>query len=117
MTKETAADYLPLVQALADDRLEEKTFNGRWVKCDEPDFRTWATTHFRIKLEPEIVPYTYEDDIVGMRIIPKREASKKWAIIGQDGLFVDIKPGHITYPDLLRDWTHLDGSPCGKVKA
>lgn len=52
MNKDTAKDYLPLVQALADGRsIQHQKTDGTWI--DEIEFSfDWPAHRYRIKPEP-----------------------------------------------------------------
>jgi hypothetical protein len=53
MNKDNAKDFLPLVQALADGRLQFK-FQGHWLNAEEGCFLVNDTPdQYRIKPEPE----------------------------------------------------------------
>lgn len=51
MNKETARDYLPLVQALAEGRVIQIVTKGGWKELANYDF-TSPVEHYRIKPEP-----------------------------------------------------------------
>ena len=51
MTKETAHDYLPLVQALADGNTIQINIGGHWQDTVDVDF-TYPAHRYRIKPEP-----------------------------------------------------------------
>lgn len=53
MTKKNAKDFLPLVQALVDEKLQEKFTHG-WVDCKVTDF-TREINLYRIKPSPREV--------------------------------------------------------------
>lgn len=57
MNKETAGQYLPLVQALADGRqLQEKVsvdvHEQKWSDCFHPEFDRYPASNYRIKPDP-----------------------------------------------------------------
>jgi hypothetical protein len=52
MNAQNAKDYLPLVQALADDKLQGLSAGGVWVDLAESDF-SWPIKCYRIKPEPK----------------------------------------------------------------
>ena len=51
MNKDSAKLYLPLVQALADGKLQYQNFDGSWSDTDSSDFRHNPNS-YRIKPEP-----------------------------------------------------------------
>lgn len=62
MNKNTAKDYLPLVQALAEGKVIQLQYtNGTWHKVEDPSFDLPAE-NYRIKPEPrEIFVNEYKD--------------------------------------------------------
>lgn len=106
------------------DRCREKWFDNVATLRHIVDFINSGEV-YRVKQEPEYVPFTYEDDLLGLKIQRKFSADKhfKWCksnIIAQDGNFVFTNFVRCTYEELLDDFVILDGtpsgSPCGKVK-
>jgi len=59
MTPEAAKKYLPLIKALAEGKKIECKIGDRWCQASTPTFD--SNLEFRIKPEPEIIPYTFED--------------------------------------------------------
>lgn len=62
----------------------------------------------------EYVPFTFEDDLLGMKVVSK-DKSCKAVIVWQDRYRIIIGQYLKTYEDLLRDYTFIDGSRCGKI--
>lgn len=62
MTKETAPQYLPLVQALAEGKVIQLSVPGsaEWTLLAEPTFQ-YPPDRYRIKPEPRRVPLGPED--------------------------------------------------------
>jgi len=65
------------------------------------------------KYEEEYVPYTFEDNLVGMTLIYNKI---RYLILRQDEEGVKMLLLIRSYEDLLCDCTHLDGTPFGKLK-
>lgn len=76
----------------------------------------WFYPYFVLeKVVEEWTPFTFEDDLVGRTVIHKKEGSK-YLIIIQDKTLVEVSYNTVKYDDLLKHYTFLDGSPCGKLK-
>lgn len=54
MNKETAKDYLPLVQALAEGKVIQIMVSGKWEDCHEVNF-PFPAEEYRVKAEPREV--------------------------------------------------------------
>lgn len=52
MTKETAREYLPLIQALADGQTIQALVGQRWIDCESPDFQVCPPENWRVKPQP-----------------------------------------------------------------
>lgn len=61
MNKESAKDYLPLVQALADGKTLQSNASGEWKDVDDPGFGN-PVTMYRIKPEPREVWVTFNSN-------------------------------------------------------
>ena len=118
MNREYWKRLLPIIQAFADGKeIEIETSINKWIIKKDPNFGCDALT-YRIKPEPKIVPFTFEDDLVGKVVIGKSQLFKeiKSIINGQGENNVKVSGSDwMTYEDLLNTCTFLDGSPCGKV--
>ena len=69
----------------------------------------------RIKPEPKLVPFTFEDNLIG-RIIKLKSINFKFLITTQNNIGIGISyiPSIIKYDQLLNEYCFDDGSPCGK---
>jgi len=88
---------------------------GDWKEETEPEW-DWVSFDYRIKKqpkEPEYIPFSFEDaeQLVGKIIKSKDE---NW--IELLTFFDEDCTSNITYEALLKDYTFLDGSLCGKLK-
>lgn len=62
MTREHAAQLLPLIQAYAEGKtIQGEQSTGRWVDLDEPSFQ--PVTQYRIKPTPRTVPWDCPEDV------------------------------------------------------
>ena len=62
----------------------------------------------------EYVSFTFEDNLLGKEVIGKNKLYKG-IITYQDESKIVIATFVETYEDLLRDYTFVDGKPCGKL--
>lgn len=84
MNKETAKDYLPLVQALVDGKAVQIIDRDctTWMDSDELDFR-YPANHYRIKPEPrEIWVNRTPCGVVACLTWKSEEEARKHAIEG-----------------------------------
>lgn len=110
----TTKEKIAIMQAYEDGKKIEicgKT-EKVWHNAISPDWN-WAACDYRIKQEPEYVPFTFED---AEHLIGKVIKSKDENWIELLTFFGEDYTSNITYEALLRDYTFLDGSPCGKLK-
>jgi len=67
-----------------------------------------------VPLEEEYVPFTLEDDLLGMQVISK-DKFYKGVITYQDRYFVVVGDLRKNYEELLNDYVIWNGKPCGKL--
>ena len=69
----------------------------------------------RIKPEPKLVPFTFDDNLVG-KVVVTKDNNNKALIVGQmqDGVYTGTRKSIIRYNELLKLVEFEDGSPCGK---
>jgi hypothetical protein len=60
------------------------------------------------------VPFTYENNLLNMQVITK-DKSCKGVITYQDEYKIAIGNCYETYKVLMKDYTFIDGKPCGKL--
>jgi hypothetical protein len=60
------------------------------------------------------IPFTYENNLLNMQVITK-DKSCKGVITYQDEYKIVIGNYYETYKVLLKDYTFIDGKPCGKL--
>ena len=114
MNKERAKELLPIIEAFVNGKVIEYLLDGEWRVATYPDWTPGVK--YRIRQEPKLVPFTFED----------RELFRgKWIRRKADGC--EFCPNEIylrsvyyqanncvKYSDLLSKFEFLDGSPCGK---
>jgi hypothetical protein len=64
--------------------------------------------------EDTYMPFTLEDDLLGMQVISK-DKSCKGIVTYQDNEKVIFGGYDITYKFLLNNYSSIDGKPCGKL--
>ena len=94
----------------------ESTYKNkeRWDTVGLPKWN-FEEKEYRIVEEPKRVPYTYEDNLTGKSIVHKG-GKIRYLIIYQDsnGVFT-YDNCFSSYKELLNDFTHVDGTPFGKL--
>jgi hypothetical protein len=120
MTREEAKKMLPIIQAYAEGKeIQISTFGG-W-KTHEVMCFTSQAIDYRIKPEPEYIPFTVKDLIMFMlKYIRRKDSFESIKIIGCSKycVLITIKGNikNIPYEILFKEWEFVDGSPCGKPK-
>ena len=108
----TIQEKIAVMQAYVDGK-EIETFDGKvWHHVNIP-FWNWNDVDYRVKEEPEYVPFSFEDAefLIGKVVKHKKD---KWV-----EMLTWCSPDevlNIPYEILLDNYTFIDGSPCGKLK-
>lgn len=98
-----------------DNYKNDEEFNTRYI----------GSGSWRIKKQPEYVPYDIHDasELLGMKIRTKTDCSDSFIIVSLNAetkaaLIFDVhgEPWFLKFDYLLENFTKLDGSPCGKLK-
>ena len=112
MTREQWKEKLPLIRAFAEGKGIQIKLQKGWVDNNNPTFDDTIEL-YRIKPEPKMIPFTYEDDLVG-RVVQAKNSRTKSLITEQgiDGIYCGDT--FSSYNALFTDCQFLDGSPCGK---
>jgi hypothetical protein len=89
--------------------------SGRWYDGAAADWNCVKRARYecRRKPAPVLVPWSFEDQLCGMAV--EYKGMKLRAPIGsqsEQSVFVGTQA--FSYPQLLKYWQQLDGSPCGK---
>ena len=111
----TTKEMIAVMQAYEDGKEIEYTNKNSpmdWLKTKDPLW-DWNASDYRVKKATEYVPFTFED---AEHLIGKVIKSKDENWIELLTFFGEDYTSNITYEALLRDYTFLDGSPCGKLK-
>lgn len=115
----TIEEKISVMQAFAEGKEIEriiKSIGGLcWVLDPTPSWN-WYSFDYRVKEEPkqpEYIPFTFED---AEHLIGKSVKHKKDSWVEVITYCNKNETSSCMYEDLLRDYTFLDGSPCGKLK-
>ena len=121
MKKETEK-MIAVMQAYVDGaQIEVREANSKhwglsWSHSQGLNVWNWSSYRYRVKeqpKEPEYVPFTFED---AEHLIGKPVKHKKDSWVEVITYCNENETSSCMYEDLLRDYTFLDGSPCGKLK-
>lgn len=117
MKKEKAKELSELFKAYSEGKIIEYKSPG--AECWDVDNNFGGSIlaiQYRIKPEPKLVPFTFEDAefLIGK---PIRSKQKNVVLLIQVVYQKSIMMhgfDTISYYSLLQNWEFLDGSPCGK---
>ena len=117
MNREQLNKHWELVKAFKEGA-EIQGFNIRtkeWQDVSAPNF--YLDIEYRIKPEPKILPFTFEDaeKFVG-KVVKKKSGGFVGLIVGCDINDCFTSNGTLNYQYLLDKYTFLDGSPFGKIE-
>lgn len=83
-------------------------------RCEFPE--TWKTPYWILRRRaPVVKPLSLSHDHLGMCIVRKDNTGSGIISGIRDGQFIIPGWGKAPPAELARDWTRLDGSPCGEV--
>jgi len=121
MTKDKALELANILIAYSDGKIIQRELNGgKWDDIKDlkgEDLKQAAFlikreyANLRIKPTPKLVPFTFEDNLVGKVI---KTTLSKFIITSQSDEKVGIGHSIKSYKELLYDCTFEDGSKCGK---
>lgn len=126
-------DNLELFKALVEGKIiqrkkikkSEFVVGKGWivVNCDEDwmvinhidiSFEDDKNYNYRVKPEPKLVPLDHTDNLLDKWVIHKDNLIKAQKITKTDMSTITLRKAVFGYPMLLKSFTFLDGSPCGK---
>lgn len=116
----TIDQQIAVMQAFKEGKTIEyknKAHDG-WSVNSDPAWN-FDDYDYRVKPEPnptKYKPFSFKDDLVGKVVVLQN--MYKAIISGQSPSRVHISgyDNPVLYNDLLKGWTFIDGSPCGKLK-
>lgn len=112
MTRKEWKKRLPLIQAFTEGKTTQIKLTRGWVDNNNPTFDVQVGC-YRIKPEPKLTPFTFEDNLVG-KVVRCIRDQKRYLIVTQDDSGIFFRNEGVSYPVLLKYYTFLDGGPCGK---
>lgn len=90
--------------------------HSNWIPVKDP---SWYNNYeYRIKLEPKLIPFTFEDrELLRGKWVTKKSVNTEWLIvtISEHGVLIH-HTYTVNYRELLSDYIFTDGSPCGKYE-
>ena len=122
MNRNRAKYLTPIIQAFSNGKIIEyksSSSNG-WSTMNGDEFVILNNNYdYRIKTEPKLVPFTFEDNKEFKDKWVKSKSGKALQRIVQVGLdsvllVYGSNPFRYTYEELLEKYVFEDGSPCGK---
>ena len=116
MNKERAKELLPIIEAFVNGKVIEYLFVGEWRVATCPEWTPGVK--YRIRQEPKLVPFTFEDNLSFRDKWFKDKQNKQmlvkiYSINRRDGEIL-IGEEWVTYKQFLDEYIFEDGSPCGK---
>ena len=110
----TTAEMIAVMQAYEDGKVIEywDNYPPTWKMATKPSW-DWHTTDYRVKPEPEYIPFTFEDAEFFTGKVVKHKTANQLAVVTWCS---NETTSAGSYKRLLYDFTFLDGSPCGKLK-
>ena len=111
-------EKITVMQAFVDKKKVEILINNKWeeMTISDPTWG-WGVDNYRIKQEPEYIPFDFSDaeNLIGK--IVKHKETKSLSVI------TNVNPKNVTssgtvihYDVLFSKYEYPDGSICGKLK-
>ena len=109
-------EMIAVLTAFKEGKAIEIDINQNWFSINN-NYKSWdfCNKTYRIAPEPKLVPFDYNDNLVG-KIVKHKTIPYRSIIIAQDIGNCIIDRNFISYKDLLNNFTFLDGKPCGKYE-
>ena len=119
MTREQLIKHWDVIKAFKEGKEVELLYGGgNWGDCPKPEFQT--DMHYRVKQEPEYVPFDFSDaeKLIGRIVVhkDKKELGGIHQITSIKNDYLYFYNGGCNMNYLFKYFTFLDGSPCGKIK-
>lgn len=122
----TTKEKIEVMQHYVDGgKIEINGISGRWKEWtdhDEPEW-DWLKCKYRIKQEPEYVPYDAVNvDWLGQKIRRKDNPAANYLIVRVNtmqrtiSIVTDVGCKKVLLSELFKLFTHLDGTPFGRLK-
>ena len=118
MIAERAMELMPIIQAFANgEKIQVLNAINLWQDIVNTDFGDYK--NYRIKPEPKLVPFTFEDKQYFKNLWVKskeHDTLNSLVQISKDDVLMTygVKNIRVTYSQLLKNYEFEDNSPCGK---
>ncbi len=114
--EESDLDYkIRVMQAFKEGKeIESYDTNGFEIwNLDKNPTWNWYFYNYRIKQEPEYIPFDFSDaeSLIG-KVVKRKNINEIFML----SYFYNVGTLDYSYTRLFNDFTFLDGSPCGKLK-
>lgn len=115
----TTEEKIAIMQAFVEGKIIEssKRGNDNWTRFPcEPNWN-WDDLDYRIKQEPEYIPFDFTDaeQLIG-KIVRYKSTHSLSVITNVNPKNVTSSGTVIKYEDLFNNYEFTDGSICGKIK-
>lgn len=115
MERYKAAIILPIIEAFSKGELIELKYHDSdlWEETNTLDVDSDICI-YRIKPKPKLVPFTFEDELLGRKIIYSDGTRAMITAQKKDGVYIGGSLNLTSYSSLISTTKFEDGSPCGK---
>lgn len=111
MTIEQAKEFLPIIEAYVKGRIiQVLEADGKWGDIESPNFTGKA---YRIKPEPNYVPYDFSNMLIG-RIVKDTRGYRSMIIEQRPDRVILSNGSGYSYLNLMNEYTYLDDATVGK---
>ena len=113
----TTQERIEIMQAFSEGNAVEYFDGENWNTDSNPSWN-WFKFTWRIKSPLTYIPFTFEDRklLRGKWIKFKKEINCEILINFINVWKVGVDGNYYNYPELLDNFTFLDGTPCGKLQ-
>ena len=116
MTRDSFNKHWEIIEAYKNGaEIEYRSPDDDWRIVNNP---VWSYyTEYRIKPTTEYVPFDFTDAefLIG-KVVKHKDLKEVDLILGVTVHSVCLSISCISFEDLLKNYTFLDGTPCGKLK-
>lgn len=117
MTREQLLKHWQVIEAYMNGAVIQyfNTSISEWLNVKDPSFE--INKEYRIKKQSELIPFDFSDAEKLIAKAMKRKTTGVYCLITfVSDLGVEISGYFIPFYELLKQFTFLDGTPCGKIK-
>lgn len=114
MNREESKILAPIIKAYGDNK-EIEYFNGKeWESCEHSVGFLDKPEKYRIKPQSKLVPFTFEDNLLGKIVVYSDESKAMITAQKKDGVYIGGSLNLTSYSNLMTFVKFEDYSPCGK---